>query len=331
MWRGDTGSRPPPLIFKPKKPLAELMLRPAARAAVWLAAALAPAAIHAQTDSLAAGQTVAAAAQKPDTLRRDSLLVDAAERYSRENADARRRDSLLIEAAKHCAMEKTDSLLKAGANPNAADKNLWTPLIWIAGHGNRRPDSTATLGTWNELRDTCIAIAALLLGSGADPRIGDDFGLKPHMSALGYGDTMMAELFLKPEYGVNINDTNNVGENALMYVPGNTRVRLQQQHEALEFLLKRGVNPNKRSITGMTVSMRVAAINDSTAFDLLARYGAYIDAVNEEGKTAFMLAKEEGHTELAGHIWQLIKQLRFAGAQEGCRDVPMEQEQAVSR
>lgn len=83
----------------------------------------------------------------------------------------------LLTAASDGDLEAVQSMLEYGTDPNVADDEGWTALMWAA-----------------QLNDT--AIASALIEAGADPNLQDSYGWTPLMSAAANGNYEATELLL---------------------------------------------------------------------------------------------------------------------------------------
>lgn len=121
-------------------------------------------------------------------------------------------DDQMLGAASEADLELVKSLLNAGGNPNAADDEGWTALMWAAqlnetAIASSLIDAGAQLNVIEQsYEETALTIAlynesiemvALLLDEGANPNLQDSSGWTPLMTAAKNGDIEGAELLLK--------------------------------------------------------------------------------------------------------------------------------------
>ena len=136
-----------------------------------------------------------------------------------------------------------------------------------------------------------------LLAKGADPNLARNDGLTPVTAAAFNGnDAIVADLLA---HHANPNTPDNTQKTAILYAAakGFTPV--------VETLLKAGVDPNVAYGNELTALMWAAGYADGAGIDdaqsvakLLIEHGARLDAVDNRGRTALMIAAETGHVEM---------------------------------
>jgi uncharacterized protein len=70
--------------------------------------------------------------------------------------------------------------------------------------------------------------------------------------------------------------------------------------EAARHLLEHGAPVNARQQGGWVPLHAAAQNGDRAMVELLLRHGADVTLANDEGKTAAMIARDKGHTDVAG-------------------------------
>ena len=136
----------------------------------------------------------------------------------------------LIEASRRGYKEVVDSLIKAGADINAADKNSYTALIWVSRNGHK------------EIVDS-------LIKGGAHINAVDNRGYTALMRVSFNGHKEIVESLIKA--GANVNAVTNNGFTALMGASNNGN------KEIVDNLIKNGANPyikNKKEKNSLDVA-----------------------------------------------------------------------------
>lgn len=143
-------------------------------------------------------------------------------------------ETWLMYAARACDAEIAGTLLEAGANPNAADKNGFTPLLLVA-MGNE---------------DTCAQTAQVLLASGADVNMADRDGWTPLMMAVRLNRLETAKALLAA--GADIHATDKNGNNALLHAV------LWNHANAVKLLLASGADANSENngVSALTAAQK---------------------------------------------------------------------------
>jgi ankyrin repeat protein len=164
----------------------------------------------------------------------------------------------LTEALKSGDRKAVQSLLKQGANVNAADPDGTTPLQWA-------------------VRSDNIDTVEMLLRAGANPRAANRYGITPLSLAAGNGNPAILEMLLKA--GADPATPAPGGQTILMIAArtGNA--------ECVKRLLARGLDVNTREpLYGETALMWAAAGNHAEAMRALIAGGAEVNARTAELK-----------------------------------------------
>jgi ankyrin repeat protein len=184
----------------------------------------------------------------------------------------------LGQAARTGNLTMVDFLLQHGAAINARNVGGATPL-YIAADSDR------------------TAVVHRLLAKGADPNLARSNGLTPLTAAAYNGsDKIVADLLANH---ANPNAPDNTEKTAILYAAakGFTPV--------VQLLLKAGVDAKAQYGNHLTALMWAAGYADGAGIDdaqsvakLLLKYGALLDAADNRGRTALMIAAETGHLEM---------------------------------
>jgi ankyrin repeat protein len=155
----------------------------------------------------------------------------------------------------------------------------------VQGFYNRTPlDGVSTSGR--------VEIVQWLLSRSANPNARDSQGWTPLHSAASVGHTEVCRLLLQYQADNNVQD--NDGQIPLHYASE------EGDFNVTQLLLEHGANVNARDNrrrTSLHAMMAVDGVLDVAC--LLVEHGADIDAEDDEGKTAFRVASERGHHDVA--------------------------------
>jgi len=161
----------------------------------------------------------------------------------------------LVEAAKNSDHAALRSLLKPGANVNAAQGDGATALHWAS------------------YRDD-LESADLLIRAGANVNAANDLGVTPLWTATQNGSATMVRRLL--DAGADPNAKLPSGETLVM-----TAARAGKA-EVLELLLNKGADVNARATRGQTALMWAVAQQHPDAVKVLLAHGADVKARSEE-------------------------------------------------
>jgi len=173
-------------------------------------------------------------------------------------------DPRLKDAVKRGDAEAVRTLLRAGADANAADPDGSTPLHWAAHAEN-------------------LEITNLLLTAGAKPAASSRYKITPLALAAEAGNASIVERLLTA--GVDPNSTSEEEQTALM------SAALNGKPDAIRALLRRGANVNAaEAFKGQTALMFAAGEGNTSAVELLLEFGADLKAKSKGGYTALLFA-----------------------------------------
>jgi ankyrin repeat protein len=170
--------------------------------------------------------------------------------------------SLLAEAVSNGNREIVNVLLMAGANVNARTRGGRTALMFVS-------DKTS------------VELVRDLLTYGANVNARDDFGDNATIVAAEASTVAVLKELINA--GAKIDVTNSSGQSALF---GAARHNV----EAIELLIKYGVDPNVRDEDGQTALMATASYGEIEVFQKLLDKGAEINLADYEGRTTLMAA-----------------------------------------
>lgn len=202
-------------------------------------------------------------------------------------------NTALTIAARMGETETVLLLLDAGAVMDHRNLAGATPLMRAVGDGRRRT-------------------AKALVEAGANVNLSDNKGLTPLIIAAFNGDAHMVELLL--EAGADPGAADATGKSAIVYAAGRGYPRIVAR------LIEAGVEPARAWGNRLTVLMWAAGhANDVpeaeglATLEVLLEAGAPVDAVDDRGRTALMIAAERGHA-------AIVERLLGAGADPAVRD-----------
>jgi ankyrin repeat protein len=174
----------------------------------------------------------------------------------------------LADAAEQRDKTSVSTLLKTGADVNAAQVDGTTALHWA---------------TYNDDAET----VGLLVRAGANVNAVNRYGVPPLAQACINGNAAIVKLLLGA--GADANATMKGGETVLMLAARSGNV------EAVKALLARDAATNARERLGQTALMWAAAEGHTDVVRALIEAGADINAKIDSGFTPFFFAVREGH------------------------------------
>jgi ankyrin repeat protein len=204
---------------------------------------------------------------------------------------------LVADAAERRDLEALRTLLKQGADPNAAQPDGATALHWavywddhqavdILVRAGAKPDAVNDLGVF-PLSLACAngsaPMAKRLLEAGASVRTALPSGESPLMTCARTGAADTVRLLAERGGDVNARESHR-GQTALMWAAGGNHP------DAVKALLERGADVNAASTAGFTPLMFAAREGDPESARLLLAAGAKIDATTPAGENALLVA-----------------------------------------
>ena len=202
------------------------------------------------------------------------------------------KDKRLLAATTAGNNRRVQSLLAAGANPNAKDSTTKgggdTPLLLAASKGH-------------------LECVRALLKAKADPNLGSSSGLTALMFAAGGGHSEIVHALLEAK--ANPNAAADDGITALVFAGPS------KNPELLRMLLKAGADPNARSkrLGGATVLIPSAGNGELEMVRILLAAGADPNSTDDTGETALLRAAQKG-------LVEVTQALLAAGADPNTRD-----------
>jgi len=176
----------------------------------------------------------------------------------------------------------TKRLIKQGVDVNERDVNGGTALLYAAWQGQTE-------------------VAQLLIEAGADVNAQTNYGWTALMSASYRGNPEFTQLLI--DYGADVKIKNNSGDTVL-------KVAHESKHKEVLALL---IETSESTPELYSELFRAVNFNDYDEVKWLIEAGVDIEARNNEGRTALMLASRGGHT-------YVVKLLIEAGANVNVQD-----------
>ena len=217
----------------------------------------------------------------------------------------------LIHSAEKGHVEIMDLLLKAGADPNLPDFKGRSPLIHSASRGKKNAvekllsveglevnaeDKYGRTAFTHAAKNGHVEIMDLLLKASADPFHKSFKGQTPLMYSARAGKTNAVKKLLQINSTHQINTRDNGrGLTALIQA-------VKRGHdEIVDLLLKAGADPNLSDFKGRSPLMYSAMKGKPSVVKRLLQIESVrknINSQDKNGNTAFLLAEEEGYTEI---------------------------------
>ena len=207
----------------------------------------------------------------------------------------------LLAAATKGDVKEIRRLLKTGENPNQADENGRTALMWAADYSEATKvllDNGATPNQANKDGGTALMCAAIgghsdvikiLLDNGAEPNQADETGQTALIWAAVCGHSDTAKILL--DNGATPNQADKNDRTALIWATAG------RHSDVVKVLLDNGAQPNQATENGITALMHAAFGGYSETAKVLLDNGTDPNHANEKGETALMHAAIGGHSE----------------------------------
>jgi len=233
---------------------------------------------------------------------------------------------MLFDAVKSGCTDLVDALLASGAAVEARDRFANTPLLLAAAAGQdevievlldagARIDHRNLAGSSPLLRaamDNRRRTGVLLLERGADPNVVNGQKLSALHAAAYNGNEKLVDALLA--HGAAPDAVDATGKSPAVYAAARAYV------EIVDRLVAAGVDPNRRYGNDLTLLMWAAGhSNDAprqdgvTTVRRLLDLDARLDALDNRGWSALMIAAERGHAEIAGLLLERGADPTFVG------------------
>ena len=227
----------------------------------------------------------------------------------------------LIDACYYGDMERVESLLDAGVDINARNKEGVTALAYASEKGymdivrkllanNADVNARSNIGStplMNAAYTGQLKIVDTLIASGADVNAQSANGTTALMNAAAHGFVGIVEMLLANEADVDACD--KCGLNALWNAVSSG------YSDVAEILISKGADVNATANDGTTALMNAAFTGNIDMVRMLLEAGAAVNAKADNGLTALILAKKRGFTDI-------VRILIEAGAMEDSPATP---------
>ena len=242
------------------------------------------AAVAGATDLRTLNLTFLDAAKQGELTLVQSKLLDGASIDSRDRFG----NTALIYAARGAHVEIAQVLVEAGANPNQANVNGNTPLFEAAGSGD-------------------IELVQFILEQGSDPNAVNIKHVSPLANAVFHRHVDIAELLL--QRGARADLVDDTGKSSAVYAAANGETEILRR--ILDSATEPAVVLNTRYAHDLTLLMWAAGYGNSDAVKMLIDRGAEFDLTDDRGKSALMMAAENGHADVVRLSGQFRRRCQY--------------------
>jgi len=214
------------------------------------------------------------------------------------NACSREYNTELMNAAKGGNKPAVENVLTRGADVNEKSNKGKTALMFAASEGHVHVvhsliEHGAKVDVADNYGTTALIVAstaghdevvALLLKHNANPISRDDSGSSPLVNAIYFGHTKTVTLLLPSHKSLSNQD----GEELLLLASG------LGHNDIISIMIDYGISANARGLKQRTALMAAAAFNRLETAKILLAKGANPNARDEDGNTAYDVAKDRG-------------------------------------
>lgn len=236
-------------------------------------------------------------------------------RYSGSSLSGGEKEEVRCPSARGEKPEGIYKLVEEGADINSKDSNRWT-ILMLAAYQNDTElveyliSKGADVNAHNSYGKTALmllaeqkdtdnrALAKMLILNQADIDLRDEGGRSAFMFAVGEGNYRMAEFLLLNGASVNVKDIS--GDNALIYYASNYNAMADEK--LVDFLISKGIDINAQNNLGKTALMMAAKRDNYKLVKYLCEKGADVDIKDTNGMTALMWAASRKDDQIAGYL-----------------------------
>lgn len=235
--------------------------------------------------------------------------------YSRNPLFGGEKKEVLLDAARSEKPDGVYKLVEEGADINSKDSNRWT-ILMLAAYQNDTElveyliSKGADVNAHNSYGKTALmllaeqkdtdnrALAKMLISNQAGVDLRDEGGRPAFMFAVGEGNYRMAEFLLLNGASVNVKDIS--GDNALIYYASNYNAMADEK--LVDFLISKGIDINAQNNLGKTALMMAAKRDNDKLVKYLCEKGANVDIKDTNGMTALMWAASRENQQIVEYL-----------------------------